>query len=60
MSEVQLVAGVLEQIRQPLPAVGSLERHMRPVRVAETLKERLSLVDDPAPKLDLPLLGDRS
>jgi hypothetical protein len=32
--EVQVIAGFLEQLREPLPAVGRLQRHVRPIRVA--------------------------
>ena len=35
--EVHVKAGVLEQLGQPLPAVGRLERDVRPVGVAEQL-----------------------
>ena len=38
--EVHVIAGLLEQLGEPLPAVGRLQRHMRPVRVAEQLAER--------------------
>jgi hypothetical protein len=58
VGEVHVVAGLLEQLRQPLPAVGRLERYVCPVRVAEQLAERLAVVDHPARERKLPLLFD--
>ena len=58
VGEVHVVAGLLEQVGQPLPAVGRLERHVRPVRVAEQLPERVAVVDDPARERKLSVLVD--
>ncbi len=58
MREVHVVAGLLEQLREPLPAVGRLERHVRAVRVAEQLPERVAVVDDPARERKLSVLVD--
>src|SRR5919202_1387529 len=49
MSQVQLVAVILEQLRQPLPAIGGLERDLGlAVEPAEQRHERVGVVDDPA------------
>jgi hypothetical protein len=49
MGQVQLVAVVLEQVGQPLPAVGRLERDLGlAVELAEQRHERIGVVDDPA------------
>jgi len=48
MGEVQLVAGLLQQIGQPLPAVGRLERDPSVIaQSVQQLEEGLALVDDP-------------
>jgi len=56
MGEVDVVAGLLEQVGEPLPAVGRLERYVRPVGVAEQLPERIRVVDDPPRERKLPVL----
>jgi hypothetical protein len=56
--EVHVVAGLLEQLGQPLPPVGGLERHVRGVGVAEQLLERAWVVDDAARECQLPVLVD--
>ncbi len=56
--EVHVIAGLLEQLGQPLPAVGRLERDMRARRVAEQLAERLAVVDDPPRERQLAVLVD--
>jgi hypothetical protein len=49
MRQVQLVAVVLEQVGQPLTAVGRLERDLGlAVELAEQRHERVGVVDDPA------------
>jgi hypothetical protein len=49
MGQVQLVAGLLEQVGQPLPAVGRLERDLGfAVDPRQQLEEHLRVVDDPA------------
>src|SRR5215216_3394157 len=48
MREVQLVACVLEQIGQPFPAVGRLERDPGLLELAEQVEKRCRIVDDPA------------
>ena len=46
MGKVHVVAGLLEQLGQPLPAVGRLQRNVRPIRVVQLLKECLAVADD--------------
>ena len=58
VGEMYVIACLLEQVGQPLPAVGGLERHVRPVRVAEQLPERAWVVDDPARERKLAVLVD--
>ncbi len=45
--EVHVNAGVLEQLREPPPAVGRLQRDVRALRAPERLCERLSAGRDP-------------
>lgn len=49
MREVQVIAGILEQLGRPLPAVGRLQRDVRPTvtGVAEQRQERVAVVGDP-------------
>ena len=56
--EVHVIAGVLEQLGEPLPAVGRLERDMRAHRVAEQFDERLAPSRDPLLKRELAVLVD--
>src|SRR5512142_2545437 len=56
--EVQVIAGFLEQLREPLPAVGRLQRHVRAIGIAEQLQERGPVVDDPPGELKLAVLVD--
>ena len=56
--EVQVIAGFLEQLGQPLPAVGRLQHDVRALRVAQQLQKRLAVVDDPPRELKLPVLVD--
>ena len=58
MREMHVIAGLLEQLREPLPAVGRLERDVRSLRVAEQLQECLAVVDDPAREHKLSMLVD--
>jgi hypothetical protein len=52
--EVQLVAGLLQDVGEPLPAVGRLERDLGlAVDSLEQLEERLRVIDDP-PREQLP------
>ena len=44
--EVQLVAGVLEHVGQPLPAVGRLQRDPAFAEALQQRQERLRVVDD--------------
>jgi hypothetical protein len=53
---MHVVAGLPEQVGQPLSAEGRLERHMRPVGVAEQLRERIRVVDDPPRERKLSVL----
>jgi hypothetical protein len=58
---MQLAAVVLEQLRQPLPAVGRLQRELRlPTQLVEQFAEPLRIVDEPA-RAQLPavLVDDR-
>jgi hypothetical protein len=49
MGKMQLVAGVLEQIGQPFPSVGRLERDPGVIaQFVQQAEEGLGLVDDPA------------
>jgi hypothetical protein len=57
--EVDLVAGVLEQLCQPLPAVGRLDGDPRlALQAGEQLEERLAVVDDPPRQRQLALPVD--
>jgi hypothetical protein len=57
--EVQLVAGVLEQFGQPLPAVGRLDGDPRLARKAtEQLKEDIRVVGDPPREGEFAVLVD--
>lgn len=48
MGEVQLIASLLPDVGEPLPAVGRLERDLGlAVDALEQLEERLRVVDDP-------------
>jgi hypothetical protein len=55
---VQLVAGVLQDVGQPLPAVGRLERDPALAGLLEQRQERLRVVDDPPRDQLLALLVD--
>jgi hypothetical protein len=45
---VQLIAGVLEHVGQPLPAIGRLQRHPAfPLDAPEQRQERLRVVENP-------------
>jgi hypothetical protein len=56
---VKLIAVLLEQFGQPLPAVGRLERDPGvAVELGQQLDEGLRIVDDPARKEKLPLIAD--
>jgi hypothetical protein len=60
VGQVQLVAVVLEQIGEPLPAVGRLERDLGlAVEFAQQRHERVGLVDDPARQQLAAVLVDR-
>jgi len=58
---VQLVAVVLEQLRQPFPAIGRLERDLGlAVELAEQRHERVAVILDPArEQLPAPLVERR-
>jgi hypothetical protein len=58
--EVHVVAGLLQQLGQPLPAVGRLERHVRARGIAEQTAERVAVVDDPTRERQLAVLVDDS
>lgn len=48
MRQVQLIARLLEQIGQPLPTIGRLQRNLGlAVDPRQQLEERLGVVDDP-------------
>jgi hypothetical protein len=49
MREVQLITGLLEQLSQPLPTIGRLQRHPGlAIDPRQQLQKRLRVVDDPA------------
>jgi len=55
MREVQLVAGLLEQVGQPLPAVGRFERDLSLIaQFAEQAEKGLGLVDDLRERISAP------
>ena len=57
MREMKVVAGVLEQLREPLPAVGRLDSDLAlALQAAEQLEERLATVDDPPRQHQLAVL----
>ena len=61
VGEMELDPLALEQVGQPLPAEGSLERHRRPLReLSERGKQGLRLVDDPAGEQLLAVLVERA
>ena len=55
---VHVKAGVLEQLREPFPAVGRLRRDVRAVGIAEQLEDRLAPGRDPLLQRQLALLVD--
>jgi hypothetical protein len=55
---MQVIAGLLEQLGQPFPAVGRLQRDVRLGRVAEQLQERVAVVDDPTRRRQLAVRVD--
>jgi hypothetical protein len=58
MREVHVLARLLQQVGEPLPAVGRLERDVRPLRIAEQLLERFAVIDDPPRQRQLAVLVD--
>jgi hypothetical protein len=56
--EMHVKAGVLEQFRESLPAVGRLQRDVRDVGVAEQLADRLASGRDPLRERQLAVLAD--
>jgi len=60
MREMQLAALALQQLRQPLPTVGRLERELRVrTQLAQQLAEAIRVVDEPAREHLLAVLVDR-
>jgi hypothetical protein len=56
---VEVIARLFEQLGQPLPAIGRLQRDVCPaLGVAEQLQEGLTVVDDPTRHRQLTLLVD--
>ena len=59
MREVKVIAGVLQQFREPLPAVGRLNSDLAlALQAAEQLDERLAAVDDPPRQHQLAVFVD--
>jgi hypothetical protein len=57
MRQMQLVAGILKQVGQPLPAVGRLQRDRGVIAQSlQDFEEHLRVVDDPA-REQLPTLA---
>jgi hypothetical protein len=61
MREMQLAAVALEQLGEPLPTVGRLQREPRlPTQLSEQFAEQLGIVDQPAREhLPTILVNDR-
>ena len=57
--EMHVVAGLLQELCQPLPAVGRLERDVRAPRLAEQLHKRVAVVDHPPREQQLAVVVDR-
>src|SRR5271166_326060 len=59
MSQVQLIAAVLEQLGEPLPAIGRLHRDLAlTLQASEQLEELLTAIRDPLRQKQLALLID--